>query len=57
MSLKRTGILLGKELWQGPKNFLFVWVIVMPIIISLVFSLIFGTLFNEKPKLGVVDEG
>jgi len=57
MSLKRTGILLGKELWQGPKNFLFVWVIVMPIIISLVVSLIFGTLFNEKPKLGVVDEG
>jgi len=57
MSLKRTGILLGKELWQGPKNFLFVWVIVMPIIISLMFSLIFGTLFNEKPKLGVVDEG
>jgi len=29
----------------------------MPIIISLVFSLIFGTLFDEKPKLGMVDEG
>ena len=57
MSLKRVGILLGKELWQGPKNFIFVWVLVMPVIISLVFSLIFGTLFDEKPKLGVVDEG
>jgi len=57
MSLKRVGILLGKELWQGPKNFIFVWALVMPIIISLVVSLIFGTLFNEKPKLGVVDEG
>jgi len=57
MSLKRVGILLGKELWQGPKNFIFVYVLVMPIIISLVFSLIFGTLFDEKPKLGVVDEG
>ena len=57
MSLKRVGILLGKELWQGPKNFIFVWVLVMPIIISLVVSLIFGTLFDEKPKLGVVDEG
>ena len=56
MSPKRIGILLGKELWQGPKNFIFVWVLVMPIIISLVVSLIFGTLFNEKPKLGVVDE-
>ncbi len=57
MSLKRVGILLGKELWQGPKNFIFVWALVMPIIISLVVSLIFGTLFSEKPKLGVVDEG
>ena len=57
MSLERVGILLGKELWQGPKNFIFVWALVMPIIISLVVSLIFGTLFNEKPKLGVVDEG
>mgnify|MGYP001087614026 CR=1 FL=1 len=52
MSLKRVGILLSKELWQGPKNFIFVWLLVMPIIISLVFSLIFGTLFDEKPKLG-----
>ena len=57
MSLKRVGILLGKELWQGPKNFIFVWALVMPIIISLVISLIFGTLFTEKPKLGIVDEG
>ncbi|GAH29751.1 unnamed protein product [marine sediment metagenome] len=57
MSLKRVGILLGKELWQGPKNFIFVYAVVMPIIISLVVSLIFGTLFDEKPKLGVVDEG
>ncbi len=57
MSLKRVCILLGKELWQGPKNFIFVYVLVMPIIISLVFSLIFGTLFDEKPKLGMVDEG
>jgi len=57
MSLKRVGILLGKEFLQGPKNFIFIWVLVMPIIISLVFSLVFGTLFTEKPKLGVVDEG
>ena len=57
MSLRRVGILLGKEFWQGPKNFIFVWALVMPIVISLVVSLIFGTLFTEKPKLGVVDEG
>ena len=57
MSLKRVGILLVKEFWQGPKNFIFVYALVMPIVISLVFSLVFGTLFTEKPKLGVVDEG
>ena len=57
MSLRCMGILLGKELWQGPKNFIFVWALVMPIIIWLAVSLIFGTLFDEKPKLGVVAEG
>jgi len=57
MNLKRVGILLGKELWQGPKNFIFILALVMPIIISLVISLIFGTLFSAKPRLGVVDEG
>ncbi|GAJ13758.1 unnamed protein product, partial [marine sediment metagenome] len=57
MSLKRVGILLGKEFLQGPKNFIFIWALVLPIVISLVFSLIFGTLFDEKPKLGMVDEG
>ena len=57
MNLKRVGILLGKELWQGPKNFIFVWALVMPIVISLAFSLVFDTLFTEKPKLGVVYEG
>ena len=57
MSLKRVGILLGKELWQGPKSFMFIWVIVLPIVLSLVLSLIFGALFSEKPKLGVLDEG
>ena len=57
MSLKRVGILLRRELLQGPKNFIFIFAIVTPIVISLVVSLIFGTLFSEKPKLGIVDEG
>ena len=57
MSLRRVGILLGKELLQGHKNFIFVWAVVAPIVISLVFSLLFGTWLSDKPKLGVVDEG
>jgi ABC-2 type transport system permease protein len=56
MSLRRVGVLLGKELFQGPKNFIFVWAIVAPVVISLVVSLIFGTLFTEKPRLGIFDE-
>lgn len=56
MSLRRVGVLLGKELFQGPKNFIFVWAIVAPVAISFVVSLIFGTLFAEQPRLGVVDE-
>ncbi|MFH1560309.1 MAG: ABC transporter permease [Chloroflexota bacterium] len=57
MSLKRVGVLLGKELLRGPKNFIFVWAVVAPVVISLVLSLIFGTLFSEKPRLGIVDSG
>lgn len=57
MSIKRTGILLGKEFSQGYKNFYFAFAIIGPIIISLVFSLVFGTFFSEQPKLGVYDEG
>jgi len=57
MSLKRVGILLGKDFLQGPKNYIFVMAVVLPVVISLVISLVFGTLFSEKPKLGVMDEG
>jgi len=57
MNLKRTGILLRKEILQGNKGFLFIMAIVAPIVISLVISLVFGTLFNETPRLGILDEG
>jgi ABC-2 type transport system permease protein len=57
MSLKRVGILLGKEFLYGSKGYIFIFAIVAPLVISLVVTLIFGTLFTEKPKLGVVDDG
>lgn len=56
MSLKRVGILLGKEFLHGSKSYIFIFAIVAPIVISLMVTLIFGTLFTEKPKLGVVGE-
>ena len=57
MSLKRIGVLLGREIIQGPKGFLFIMAIAAPIILSLVVSLVFGTLFNDTPRMGIVDEG
>lgn len=57
MNVTRVGVLLGKELLQGPKSFIFIWALVAPVIISLVVSLAFGTLFNEKPTLGIADQG
>jgi ABC-2 type transport system permease protein len=57
MNLRRVGILLGKEFFQGPKNFFFVFAFVVPIVISLVVTLVFGTLFADQATLGIVDEG
>jgi len=57
MSLRRIGVLLGKELVHGPKNFIFIWIVIAPVLISLLFGLIFGSLISEKPKLGILDEG
>jgi len=56
MSFRRVGILLVKEFFKGPRNFI-IWAIATPLLVSLVVSLVFGTLFSEKPKLGIVDEG
>ncbi|UCB43609.1 MAG: ABC transporter permease [Dehalococcoidales bacterium] len=57
MSLRRVGILLGKEFRHGSKSFIFIIAIIMPLVLSLVLSLVFGNLFSEKPRLGVSDEG
>lgn len=57
MNLRRIGVLFGKELAGGPKNFMFTFAIVIPVIMSLVLSLLFGTIFSGKPRLGFVDHG
>jgi len=55
MSLRRIGILFKKDLLQGPRGFIFVWAIILPIVLSFVLAAVFGTLTSEKPKLGVLD--
>jgi ABC-2 type transport system permease protein len=57
MNLRRIGILFKKELFQGPRGFMFVWAIVMPILFSFVLAAVFGTLTSEKPRLGVLNLG
>ena len=57
MSLWRVAVLVEKELFHGPRSFLLVWALVAPVLISLVISLVFGNLIQEKPRLGIVDEG
>jgi ABC-2 type transport system permease protein len=56
MNVKRVAVLLRRELLQGPKSFIFLWSVVLPIVLSLVLSLVFGTLFSDKPRLGIADE-
>jgi len=56
MSVRRVSILLRRELLQGPKSFILLWSVVLPIVMSLVLSLVFGTLFNDKPRVGIADE-
>ena len=57
MSLKRVGILLGKEFFHGSRSFILIFAIAAPLLMSLVISLAFGTFFSEKPQLGIMDEG
>ncbi|WP_298817970.1 ABC transporter permease [Chloroflexus sp.] len=57
MSLRRIAALLYREVGQGPKNFIFIFTIVVPLGLSLALGLIFGTFFSGKPRLGIVDAG
>jgi ABC-2 type transport system permease protein len=57
MNPRRVGVLLFRELLQGPKDFIFVFAVVVPIVMSFAVSLVFGSLFSEKPRLGIADAG
>jgi len=57
MNPRRVGVLLFREFVQGPKNFIFIFAVIVPLVMSLVMSLVFGTLFSDKPRLGIADGG
>lgn len=56
-ALSRVLTLLAKEFLHGPRNFLFILAIVVPLVLTLVVQLLFGSLFTGQPRLGLVDEG
>lgn len=57
MSLYRIGVLVAKELRHGVGNLFFILAIVYPVVLSLLVSLVFGDIFDQKPRLGILDEG
>lgn len=57
MSIRRVGILLLKELFQGPRNFMFIFAVIVPVTVSLLMALLFGTVLSGKARLGLVDQG
>lgn len=57
MSLYRIAVLVRKELRFGAGNLFFILAIVYPLVLSLLVSLVFGDLFDQKPRLGIVDNG
>jgi ABC-2 type transport system permease protein len=57
VNLRRIFTLLGKEFIHGPKGFILIMVIVVPVGFTLIANLAFGSLFSEKPDLGIYDQG
>lgn len=57
MSPRRISVLLGKELVRGPRNFVFIMALVVPVAMTLILALLFGTVFSGKARLGIVDSG
>ncbi len=57
MNPRLVGVILGKDVVRGPKNFLFIWAVLAPLLISFVFSFAVGSFLSDEPTLGVMAEG
>jgi ABC-2 type transport system permease protein len=56
MSIRRIVVLLGKDMIWGPKNFMFIFALIIPLVITLLLNLLAGSFFSGKPKLGVAGD-
>jgi ABC-2 type transport system permease protein len=57
MNIRKVFILLGNELLHGPRGFILIMIIAVPLLITLAINLAFGDLFSGIPRLAVYDEG
>lgn len=57
MKTRQVGIILRKDFFQGPKDFMFILAIIAPIVISIVVSLSLGGFLSNSPRLGLLDQG
>lgn len=57
MSLRRTGVLLAREISGGLTNIIVIMVLVVPLLFTLIINLLFGTIFTGQARLGVADAG
>lgn len=57
MSLHRIWVLISKEFRHGAGNLFFILAFVYPIMLSLIVTLVFGDVLEQKPRIGILDEG
>lgn len=57
MNVRRIVLLVAKELVRGPRNFMLVFAIVMPVVLTLLISLLFGSILTGQARLGLFSEG
>jgi ABC-2 type transport system permease protein len=56
MNIKRVWTLIKTEIFHGPKDFILIMAVVMPILLALFVNLAFGGIFSDRAKLGIYDE-
>ncbi len=57
MNLRKSMVVLSREVTMGPRTVMAFWIIVFPLLITFVVRIVFGGLFNPQPRLGIVDLG
>jgi ABC-2 type transport system permease protein len=57
VSVVRVWQVLRKDLRLGPRSPILLWALVVPVLITVLVRGVFGGLFDEAPRLGIVDQG